>query len=304
MTLEAIAIFIVLSGYANCGETRQQREACRSVAEAPASRLSNGCHADNCGGLERGIEPFTEAEVGADGEGRVARGRSGSFDGADVQRVRHDRFGGSFQSAEHQGVGIAGQQRGEGNASRNARGAERGNGLPAFLDRCAVGFKDTADIVTVCGDGKTHARSRFEDQRNVTDDERAARLNDESEGAVPRDGLENSGHESRFSFGGLVRVSERGTVDDLAGTKSAFQQLGGVSFERGEFAPVFPVVRAQAALYAQGGDVAVAAAESAVAGGCKGVGESRFGKEAGNRTENRMGLGFKDTKWQITGSQD
>lgn len=304
MTLDAIAIFIVLSGYASSGETRKQREASGSVTEVPAGDLGDGCHAGNCGGLECGIEPFTEAVAGADGEGRFARGGSGWFHGADVQRVRHDGFGGAFQSAAHQGVRIAGQQRGEGNAGRNARGAERGNGLPAFFERGAVGFKDLADVVTVCGDGKTHARSRFEDQRNVTDDQSAARLDDESAGAAPRNGLENSGHQSRVSFGGLVRVSERGTVDDLARAKTAFQQLGGVSFEGGEFAPVFPVVRPQAALYAQGGDVAVAAAESAVAGGCKGVGESRFGKEAGDPTENRMGLGFKDTKWQITGSQE
>lgn len=59
---------------------------------------------------------------------------------------------------------------------------------------------------------------------------------------------------------------------------------------------MLPVVGAESALDAHGGDVAVSAAISAVAGGGEGVGEASLGEEATYGGEDAAGFAFKDGK--------
>lgn len=94
--------------------------------------------------------------------------------------------------------------------------------------------------------------------------------------------LEDLRHHLLMHLGWLVGIGQRGAIDELIGFEFPLKQGWGVGFVDGVFAPVLPVVRFKAGLDAHGGHITIATAVCAVAGWCKGMGETGFGQEAGD----------------------
>jgi hypothetical protein len=84
----------------------------------------------------------------ADRDRSLARGRSRTFYGANVQRIRDDGTFGSGDGARDQSFRIARENRGDGDGRFDSGFLQSLDRLPTFVYRCAMGFENPAHILT------------------------------------------------------------------------------------------------------------------------------------------------------------
>jgi len=199
-----------------------------------------------------------------------------------VEGVGDEVLIGGLEGEGGEARGVAGEEGGKGGVDPEAGGAKEADGLEALRDRGAMRLEATTDSVVVGRDAEADAEAGDDlEQGKIAEEEGTAGLEDEDLGRGGGDGLENCRHELSGGFGGLVGVGEGGAVDGLMGAEFAGEEEGGVGLEGRVVAPVVPVVVFETGLDAHGGDVAIGAAEGAVAGGGERVGEAGGKQKAG-----------------------
>src|SRR5579862_5289969 len=96
----------------------------------------------------------------ADRDCSLAGGRTRTFYGANVQRIRDEGTFGSGDGACDESFGVAGENRGDGDGGFDPGFLQGPDRLPALVDRCAMGFENSAHILAIGGYGETDAEAR------------------------------------------------------------------------------------------------------------------------------------------------
>ena len=82
----------------------------------------------------------------------------------------------------HQRLGIAREDRGDGDGRFDSGGGQRLYGMPTFFDRGAVGFEDPADVFAIGRDRETDAKAGAGGERlqqlEIADNQRPPGLDD------------------------------------------------------------------------------------------------------------------------------
>jgi hypothetical protein len=255
--------------------------------------------------LEFRFEPLVPDVMMADFKGGATGGGTGSFDCADVERVRDDRPAGAGYGARDQCFGVAGQDGSDRDRGFDAGCLECFDRSPAFVERGAMRFEDTAHIFVVGGDREADTQRGAGcgalEEIQIAEDQRPASLDHKNAVRVASHRFENARHKARLRFGGLIGIGERRAVDRLMRPQRVVKEFRGIPFESGPVTPMQPVFRVQAGLYPHGWNITIAATVCTVSSGSERMSEAGLSEKTRDGAQDGTGVCFENLKGHGSG---